>query len=284
MTTGFSGNQKIKAGYRMNKFIKTGLFSAVGIITAGSVFCTFFDFNAAENSPVKLKKYQSANAAGEYAEERSVKDEDDKNYVPFHSIENLEHIFQMPELPTGCEITSLTMVLNYYGINVEKETLAGVYLEKDGFYNNGDDITRGPDYRYVFAGSPDDEHSYGCFPPCIVNAADACLADFGSDMKAKDVSGTSFYSLFDYISEDRPVVLWMTMDLKRPKRQVSWNILDTDEKVTWPSNEHCVVLSAYNYYDNTVTIHDPMRGVTDLSMEDVKKRYDDIGKHAVILL
>ena len=31
---------------------------------------------------------------------------------------------QMPDLPNGCEVTSLAMLLNYYGINVTKEDLA----------------------------------------------------------------------------------------------------------------------------------------------------------------
>lgn len=31
---------------------------------------------------------------------------------------------QMPDLPNGCEVTSLAMLLNYYGIKVTKEDLA----------------------------------------------------------------------------------------------------------------------------------------------------------------
>ncbi len=271
------------AGFMMNKIMGTVLIAAVMLLTGGSVFCTFSDFNKTDSISVGIYKYDSGITDEDFSDNDDLP-EDDKNYIPCHSVKNLSHIYQLPELPTGCEVTSLTMVLNYYGVNIDKETLADSYLPKDTFYNNGDNITRGPDYRYVFAGSPDDEHSYGCFPPCIVNTADACLEDMGSDLKAKDVSGASFYSLFDYINEDRPVVLWMTMDLKRPKRVVSWNINDTDEKVTWPSNEHCVVLSGYNYYENTVTIYDPMHGITDLNMEDVRRRYDDIGKHAVIIL
>ncbi|MDY3256762.1 MAG: C39 family peptidase, partial [Ruminococcus callidus] len=35
-----------------------------------------------------------------------------------HSI-NVEAVLQNPELPTGCEITSLTTVLNYWGYDVD---------------------------------------------------------------------------------------------------------------------------------------------------------------------
>ena len=43
---------------------------------------------------------------------------------------NVEFLSQKPELPTGCEITSLTTVLNYLGYDVSKETMANEYLPK----------------------------------------------------------------------------------------------------------------------------------------------------------
>lgn len=45
-----------------------------------------------------------------------------------HQIENFDIILQLPELPTGCEITSMTMALNYYGLNADKVTMATKYL------------------------------------------------------------------------------------------------------------------------------------------------------------
>ena len=45
-----------------------------------------------------------------------------------HQINSFDIIFQMPELPTGCEITALTMVLNYYGMEADKVEMATKYL------------------------------------------------------------------------------------------------------------------------------------------------------------
>lgn len=42
---------------------------------------------------------------------------------------DVEPILQLPELPTGCEITSLATVLNYYGYDISKTQLADEYLE-----------------------------------------------------------------------------------------------------------------------------------------------------------
>lgn len=45
-----------------------------------------------------------------------------------HEIESFEIIYQEPELPTGCEVTALAMILNYYDFDVDKVTLATEYL------------------------------------------------------------------------------------------------------------------------------------------------------------
>lgn len=37
---------------------------------------------------------------------------------------NVPLIAQRPELPSGCEVTSLAMALKFYGVNVSKTTLA----------------------------------------------------------------------------------------------------------------------------------------------------------------
>ena len=45
-----------------------------------------------------------------------------------HQINLFDIIFQMPELPIGCETTALTMVLNYYGMEADKIEMATKYL------------------------------------------------------------------------------------------------------------------------------------------------------------
>lgn len=43
---------------------------------------------------------------------------------------DVEPVLQLPELPTGCEITSLATVLNYYGYDISKTQLADEYMER----------------------------------------------------------------------------------------------------------------------------------------------------------
>lgn len=50
---------------------------------------------------------------------------------PFDPPAGFRPIIQYPDLPTGCETTSLTMVLNYLGYPVDKLDLADHYLDKN---------------------------------------------------------------------------------------------------------------------------------------------------------
>ena len=76
---------------------------------------------------------------------------------------DVEPVLQLPELPTGCEITSLVTVLNYYGYDISKTQLADEYLEC------GEVGDTDPNEKFI--GSPYDIHSCGCFSNVIADAA-----------------------------------------------------------------------------------------------------------------
>ena len=64
-------------------------------------------------------------------------------------------VMQMPEYPTGCEITSMTAVLNYYGINISKMEMVENHLPKEDYRMIGD-VRYGPDPNKAFSGHPSD--------------------------------------------------------------------------------------------------------------------------------
>ena len=80
----------------------------------------------------------------------------------------VKFLAQNPELPTGCEITSMTTVLNYYGFNVDKLTMATKYLEKAEAPAN---------FWKVFLGDPTKKTGFGCYATPIANAANKYLKD-----------------------------------------------------------------------------------------------------------
>lgn len=196
---------------------------------------------------------------------------DPANKLPIYS--NFKAINQYPELPTGCEITSLTAALNFYGFNVDKCTMSDRYLEKGEAWKT--------DFHYAFAGDPRSSYSYGCYAPAIVNAANKYLGDQRSDLKARQLGGYTFEELFNFTSSGTPVIVWATMDLAQGYYSQSWTT-SSGNRVTWYANEHCLVLLGGN--DDIVYVADPTYGaVKTYNKALFKKRYQELFSQAVVI-
>lgn len=190
---------------------------------------------------------------------------------------NVEPILQMPELPTGCEITSLTMVLDYYGYNVDKITMADNYLIKEP--DSGDNNL---DFNTAFIGDPKNESSFGCFAPVIQQTAENFFKSRSKKMNAADISGLTLQQLFHYVDKGYPLVVWATISLMEPEWHHYWTKSDGTE-VYFPSQEHCVVLTGYDLDKGIVYIDDPLKGAVEYDMDDFEKVYDQMKKQAVLI-
>lgn len=181
-------------------------------------------------------------------------------------------ICQYPELPTGCEVTSLTMVLNYYGINADKCNISDNFLEK------GD--VGSVDFNVAFVGDPRDASSYGCYAPVIVNAANLYLEYNQSKLNAKNITGTELEDLFPYIDSEKPVIIWGTQDCSEGHYSVTWNVAGED--LTWFTPEHCMVLVGYD--DVNVWVADPIYGdIRNYDIQTLKNSYDSLNKQAILI-
>lgn len=187
-------------------------------------------------------------------------------------------ICQYPELPTGCESVSATMVLQYYGSAVTETEFAGDWLEcsNDFYSSSGRDF--GPDPHKVFAGDPFSEYSYGCYAGPIVDA----INNNSSMCTAEEITGKTLEQLCEeYIDNDKPLLIWATMYMKESFKSNSWYIDDGSE-FTWTAQEHCMVLVGYdedNYY-----INDPLTGTTmAYEKELVEQRFAELGSQAVYI-
>lgn len=195
----------------------------------------------------------------------------------------VKNILQNPELPTGCECTALTILLNHLGFEVDKLTMARNYLPKLDFYWE-DGIYYGADFRTTFAGDPESEYSYGCYAPCIKTTADNYFKDNGYDNTAVNISGLDFDKLLtDYIDNDMPVLIWITSgDLHETMLTSVWTT-PTGAQVQWLAYEHCVVLTGYNKSENLIYVSDPLYGNKSYDYTKLKQRYVDLGQQAVYI-
>ncbi len=191
---------------------------------------------------------------------------------------NFSYLPQNPELPTGCEITSLTSVLNYYGYNVSKTTMADKYLEKTG--------NKIGNFWNVFVGDPT-ANGFGCYAKPIVKAANKYFATYNGRHTAVDYSGAEFEELLKIVDDGKPVIIWSTMygkeenNLREPYTTVQWTI--NGEKIQWIAPEHCMVLIGFDLERDVAIMADPQRGIAEYDLLTVKARYLALHSQCVIL-
>lgn len=195
---------------------------------------------------------------------------------------DFEIMEQYPELPTGCEITAMTMVLNYYGYNVDKVTMALDYMPKiqAEFYRGEDGRLMGPDLENFFVGDPTEETGYICGTGAIVTAANAYLTDVGSDMTAVAMKNAQPEELYDLIDQGTPVVIWCTINMEDRAETDSWYRED-GTYMEWSTNDYGAVLIGYD--EDTVTVADPIYSRITVSRVQFEKIFAERGGQCVIL-
>lgn len=188
----------------------------------------------------------------------------------------------MPGLPTGCEITALTMVLNYYGMEADKVEMATKYLptQQLNLYYGSDGRLYGNDLNQYFIGDPTTENGYVCGTGAIITAANAYLQEQGSQLTAVDYTGADPDTLYQLVSQDIPVVVWVTISMEERGDTEGW-YTRSGEYVDWSIYDHGAVLIGYT--QDTVTIADPISGKMEYSREDFELVFVSRGNQCVIL-
>ncbi len=192
----------------------------------------------------------------------------------------VEVLMQNPELPNGCEITALTALLNYYGYEAEKLDMADNYLPQEAF-NRKDGKLIGANPYKAFAGNPRDNSGFFSYAPPVVEAANSYIDKAAGGHEAIDVSNSAMEEILGYLDRGLPVVIWVTLDLSKPRLNYSWYLRDTGEEYQAPVNLHAVVLKGYD--ENNVYYMDPILGDLIKGKAEFFRSYYDLGKHAVIV-
>jgi uncharacterized protein YvpB len=196
-------------------------------------------------------------------------------------------VFQYPELPTGCEITALSMVLNYYGFETDKTDLAKNYLPQSKYMVEKDGKVYINNFRYYFLGDPFGK-GWGCYSNAIANAAAAYVSDNadntgGGSFKVSNISGSDPDGLYDYLKEGVPVIVWGTIGLEEPVYNYTYYDILTEERLDWFAKEHCFVLTGFDLEKGVVTVNDPLSGIYDAEKALFELRYAQMDKQAVVI-
>ena len=196
------------------------------------------------------------------------------------SVSGVNPILQNPELPSGCEVTALTMLLNYRGFSVSKEVLASDYLpyDNDIYYVNGTRYAANP-WR-TFVGEPHTQR-FGCYAPVVVKTANRFLAEQGSGLQAVDLTGAGIEACYEKVARGEPVLVWATIGLADPESltQYGWIDKESGKWFHWVTGEHCYVLTGYT--PATVSVCDPLEGEMVYNRALFEQRYEALYCQAV---
>jgi uncharacterized protein YvpB len=182
-------------------------------------------------------------------------------------------IAQLPELPRGCEVTSLAMILNYAGISANKMELAErirkVPFEKDGLRGN------------LFDGFVGDMYS---FETDGLGVYDQPIADLAREFLGERVtilSGSEWAMIERQLNQGYPV--WVVVnDEFRQLPESDWEHWTTargDLKITY--KEHAVVVTGASA--NFVYFNDPLKPEKNRRepKKDFLAAWEQFGRQAV---
>ncbi|MEF9959184.1 MAG: C39 family peptidase [Niameybacter sp.] len=191
-------------------------------------------------------------------------------------IEGVPIISQKPELPTGCELTALTMLLQYHGVQVSKEQIAREVVKVPVPYTSKGKLYGG-DPSKGFIGDPFSRNGFGIFKDGILPIIEKYLPGRGEDL-----SGGDFSQVYQALDEGKPVILWTTIGmLNVDSKKTYWTTLE-GKTIEWKTAEHAMV--AVGYDDEYIYLNDPYVGQQrKYKKQVVINRWSEMGKQAVTI-
>ncbi|MFB3164270.1 C39 family peptidase [Neobacillus sp. 179-J 1A1 HS] len=154
---------------------------------------------------------------------------------------------QFPELPRGCEVTSLAMLLNFAGVSVDKLTLAEeipkVSYLSDGYFGNPHQGFVGNMYTY-------NQPGLGVYHEVIQDLANQYLPG-----QIDNLTGNSFTSVQKKLNEGKPVwvIVGSTFDFLPEEQWETWKTKEGEINIT--RRMHSVLVTGYD--ENNVYFNDP---------------------------
>lgn len=185
---------------------------------------------------------------------------------------NVPIMNQMPDLPNGCEVTSLAMLLNYYGIKVTKDELASNIAHVSSYSEDGQ--YRGNPHQ-GFVGYMGQANAGWCvYNEPLYNVARKYTN------RIQNATGDDFDQIINLVSDGHPVMIITTLKFNRVNDMQTWNTKQGKVNVT-PSSHACVI-TGYNEKKKIVYVNDPY-GYKNraVSWSGIEASYNQQGKQAL---
>lgn len=241
-----------------------GYFLIIGLLFASAVFSILLYakvtgqawFDASSIAYAELasgKKEGNAAPAGSYEELPPAK--------PASSVLlEAPHVKQRPELPSGCEVTSLTMLLQFYGLNKNKMELASeMKRDTTSMKRNADgSVAYWGNPNIGFVGDPTGaSRGFGIYHAALFDLLHKYVPG------AVDLTAKPWERLEDQLRRGIPSVVWTTIDFQVPDKWVVWDTPIGPIQTTFM--EHAVLLVGFD--EQNVYINDPLSGQSKMKID-----------------
>ncbi|QEH67440.1 C39 family peptidase [Cellulosilyticum sp. ST5] len=195
---------------------------------------------------------------------------------------NVPLIRQYPELPRGCEVTSLAMLLQYMNIDIDKMTLAK-NIKKDDTPYYKDNKGR------IYYGNPYDgfvgdmynikNNGYGVYHGPITELAKEYVGD-----SAIDLTGVEFSDITYFLKQGYPI--WViTNATYKPLDDTYFEIWHTPSGIVKTTNKlHAVIITGID--KENVYINDPFSTYPNkaVNKNDFKLAWEQMGHQAITII
>lgn len=186
-------------------------------------------------------------------------------------------IKQYPELPRGCEITSLTMLLHFYGYDMDKTDLLPEMLWDETpirWDKNGISYWGHPNTGFV-GDITLNSSGFGIYHAALFPLLEQYIPT------AIDLTERPFSDLEAQVSQGIPVVVWTTLHYRTPRAD-QWVEWDTPiGPIRTTHLEHAVLLVGYD--EDYVYVNDPYIGKPGdkIDKQQFIKTWELMGKQAL---
>lgn len=241
-------------------------YIAAMILTGSIIGCYFYKNDEKTDTPVGMSEAMvKADRAQEKIEsEVLVETEEMLLDVP------LLNQMDSPRLYNGCEVTSLAMILNFKGIEVTKNELAGEISRVPLQYSNGN--YGNPNIGFV--GNMEDGPGLGVYHDPIFQLAQKYA-------QAKDLTNQPFNILLQEVANGNPIWVITTTSFAPVAEFQTWQTPEGSIDITYKM--HSVVITSYDA-DN-IYINNPYGSKNQkVDRESFIQAWEQMGKQAIVVL
>lgn len=191
-------------------------------------------------------------------------------------IQGVPLLNQHPQLPTGCELTALTMLLQHQGVQVTKEQIAKEVKRVPTPYSYQGKLYGG-DPSKGFVGDPFSSRGFGVYKDALLPIIEKYLPG-----RSQDLSGGDFSQVYAALDQGQPVLIWCTISMLNVDTRKSYWTTPEGKVIEWKTPEHAMVVVGYD--DEFIYLNDPYVGKQRRYKKQVViNRWSQMGKQAIAI-